>query len=205
MLDKCGAWRPPHPDRPPPPALSTWPVRFPRTLPSQCKVPFSFPDRPTRTYRRTVSTTQQQQQQVVPHESTYETHSTHTDIDLYHQQVPNASHHYSSQTYIQPQQQPVPTVNTSTTTTTTTMYSQQQQVPLHSNVPQAPPMLPEFGQRTHYSELKIKFLNGGLKDTPLYSGSETVMECQFSGQPERVQWFRNEIEIINNPQQFNNR
>lgn len=154
-----------------------------------------FVDRPTRTHRRTVTT----QQQVVPQETVYETRSTHADIDLHHQQVPQ-SQYYAFQTSIQPQQQQVPSV-----TTTTTTYSHQQQIPVQSNIPQAPPMLPDFNQQKHYSELKIKFVNGGLKDTPLYTGVETVLECQFTGQPEKVQWFRNEVEIINNPQQLNNR
>lgn len=51
----------------------------------------------------------------------------------------------------------------------------------------------------------MKILNNGLQDQPLYTGSETVFECQFTGQPNKVQWFRNEVEIVNTPQQLNNR
>jgi len=82
--------------------------------------------------------------------------------------------------------------------------SQDQFVPA-SNIPQAPPLLPSFNVRPTYSDSQVKILNNGLQDQPLYPGSETVFECQFSGKPEKVQWFRNDVEIFNTPQQVNNR
>ena len=81
---------------------------------------------------------------------------------------------------------------------------QQQQQP-QSFIPQAPPLLPNFNIRPNYSDQKIKIIEGVLNDQPLYTGGETIFECQFTGQPERIQWFRNEVEIVNNPQQLNNR
>jgi len=72
-------------------------------------------------------------------------------------------------------------------------------------IPAAPPLLPNFDVRPHYSDQQVKFLNGGLQDQPMYDGAETVFECQFTGQPSQVQWFRNDVEIVNNPQQMNNR
>lgn len=82
--------------------------------------------------------------------------------------------------------------------------SQDQSAPA-SNIPQAPPLLPNFNTRSNYSDSQVKILNNGLQDQPLYPGSETVFECQFSGRPENIQWFRNDVEIVNTPQQVNNR
>jgi hypothetical protein len=161
-----------------------------------------------------------QQQRVVPQETVNQTmsiHSTHTKIPFHHQQpdqkVP--SQFYTSQTYVQPQQQQPQHVTVPTySSTSTNILSNQQQIPLQSvpapvvvqsSVPQAPPLLSNFNTRPNYSDQKLKFSNGGLKDTPLYTGSETVFECQFTGQANRIQWFRNEVEIMINCQQADER
>lgn len=167
-------------------------------------------ERPVRIHRHSASS----KQQVVPQDSYYETHSTHAQIPLYHQQPEQqvSSHLYTTQTLIQQQHVPQPSFDTHVTN----IYTNQQQIPLQSqsmttqfstqsSIPQAPPLLSEFNVRSNYSDQKLKFLNGGLQDIPLYTGTETIIECQFSGQPDRVQWFRNEMEIIVNPQQTNNR
>ena len=144
------------------------------------------------------------------------------------QEVPS-SQYYSSQTMVQPQQQHLklqPQQQPASIPSYTSVSNQQphHQAPLQSQpmspqfatpqqpqtsssqfVPQAPPLMPNFNTRPNYSDQKIKFLNGGLKDTPLYTGAETVFEIQFSGQPDKVQWFRNEVEIMMNQQQTNNR
>jgi hypothetical protein len=83
--------------------------------------------------------------------------------------------------------------------------SQEQQPSSQSFIPQAPPLLPNFNVRPNYSDQQFKVLNNGLQDQPLYTGGETIFECQFTGQPDKVQWFRNEVEIVNNLQQLNNR
>ncbi|CAF0971766.1 unnamed protein product [Rotaria sordida] len=84
---------------------------------------------------------------------------------------------------------------------------QLQQVPMAHlpPVPEAPPLLSNINIRPAYLDQQIKILNNGLQDQPLYQGVETVFECQFNGQPDKIQWFHNEIEIIYNPQQVNNR
>ena len=83
--------------------------------------------------------------------------------------------------------------------------AQQPQSASQSFIPPAPPLLPNFNTKSTYADKQIKVLDSGLQDQPLYTGGETVFECQFNGQPEKVQWFRNEVEIVNNPQQLNNR
>lgn len=82
---------------------------------------------------------------------------------------------------------------------------QPQQPAPQSTIPQAPPLLPNFNIRPNYSDQQVKVVNNSLQDQPLFSGVETIFECQFTGQPDKVQWFRNEVEIVNNPQQVNNR
>ncbi len=92
-------------------------------------------------------------------------------------------------------------------------YIPQEQAPLQSQpqitsapqpfVPPAPPLLPNFNIRPNYSDQQVKILNNGLQDQPLYSGGETIFECQFTGQPDKIQWFRNDVEIVNTP--LNNR
>ncbi|CAF1249473.1 unnamed protein product, partial [Adineta ricciae] len=82
---------------------------------------------------------------------------------------------------------------------------QQPQSAPQAFIPPAPPLLPNFNTKSTYADKQIKVLDNGLQDQPLYTGGETVFECQFTGQPDKVQWFRNEVEIVNNPQQLNNR
>ncbi|CAF4610426.1 unnamed protein product, partial [Rotaria sp. Silwood1] len=186
-------------------------------------------ENPVRTYHHIIPS-----QQVVPQETTYgvqSTHLTHAQIPLHHQQpeqrVP--TQFYSTQTITQQEVSP----QTFTTQSYISFPSKQipsepyvtqqssiqvQQVPTHPvtpqqqppmspqpSVPQAPALLPNFSIRPAYSDQQIKILNNGLQDQPLYPGGETVFECQFSGQPEKIQWFHNEVEIIYNPQQVYNR
>ena len=165
-----------------------------------------------------------QQQRNVPQEIVYTTdsiHSTHTQIPLHHQQPEQRllSQYYTSSTQpqVSPQTYQPEQVSPQSYTSFTAQqpkpqapfqpYTPQEQ-PLSSPqpfIPQAPPLLPNFNARSNYSDQQIKVLNNGLQNQPLYSGAETIFECQFTGQPEKVQWFRNEVEIVNNPQQVNNR
>ena len=127
-------------------------------------------------------------------------HAAHTDIPLHHYQIEQRvpTEYYSTETYVLPQQ-------TQISTPTVTTYETHETITSHSNIPPAPPLLANFNVRPTYSEQKIMFINGGLKDMPFNTGNETIIECQFTGHPDNIQWFRNGVEIVNNPQQPNAR
>lgn len=176
-------------------------------------------ENPVRTYHHITPT-----HQVVPQETVYKsqaTHLSHAQIPLHHQQpeqqVPSLF--FSTQTIAQQQVSPQSFTTQSysplSTHTTTSHISQASPLQAHHVpsdnaaprpfIPPAPPLLPNFNVRPNYSDQQVKIINGGLQDQPLYVGSDTVFECQFNGQPDRIQWFRNEIEITFNPQNLENR
>lgn len=168
----------------------------------------------------TSQTINQQSRQPIPQEIVYttdSTRSTHADISLHHQQPDQRilTQYYTTPQQVSPQ---APTSHTFTSFSTQQPKPQQQapfqpyatqeqpqQPAPQSTIPQAPPLLPSFNIRPNYSDQQVKIVNNVLQDQPLYSGVETIFECQFTGQPDKVQWFRNEVEIVNNPQQVNNR
>ncbi|CAF3722525.1 unnamed protein product [Rotaria socialis] len=163
--------------------------------------------------------------QVVPQETVYKTqatHLSHAQIPLHHQQYEQQqqqqqrvpSHFYTTQTITQ--QQTSPQLYTPLSSQTSHSYASpasslqsqyvtSQNVTPQSFVPQAPPLLPNYTSRANYSDQHPKIINGGLKDQPLYVGSDTVFECQFTGHPDKIQWFHNDVEILYNSQQLNNR
>ncbi|CAM2700506.1 unnamed protein product [Rotaria socialis] len=164
--------------------------------------------------------------QVVPQETVYKTqatHLSHAQIPLHHQQYEQQqqqqqqrvpSHFYTTQTITQ--QQTFPQLYTPLSSQTSHSYASpasslqsqyvtSQNVTPQSFVPQAPPLLPNYTSRANYSDQHPKIINGGLKDQPLYVGSDTVFECQFTGHPDKIQWFHNDVEILYNSQQLNNR
>ncbi|CAF0838305.1 unnamed protein product, partial [Adineta ricciae] len=139
-----------------------------------------------------------------------QSYTSHTPLS-YQQQVSPQSltsqQSYSTVSYQQqqPQQQAPFQPYISQPQTVAPQQPQQPQSAPQTFIPPAPPLLPNFNTKSTYADKQIKVLDSGLQDQPLYTGSETVFECKFTGQPEKVQWFRNEVEIVNNPQQLNNR
>ncbi|CAF5190701.1 unnamed protein product, partial [Rotaria magnacalcarata] len=176
-------------------------------------------ENPARTYHHLRTS-----HQVVPQETVYKTqatHLSHAQIPLHHQQYEQQqqqqrvpSHFYTTQTITQQQTSPQSYTPLSSqaslsyaspTSSLQSQYVTSQNVTPQSFVPQAPPLLPNYTSRPNYSDQHTKIINGGLKDQPLYAGSDTVFECQFTGHPDKIQWFHNDVEIIYNSQQLNNR
>ena len=142
-------------------------------------------ENPVRTYHQLKLS----QQRTVPQQMPNENQLNHQQPE---QKVP--THLNITQTAIQ--QQLSPQIDSSPS------YSP---VSSQSIIPPAPPLLDNFNIQPNYSDQKIKILNDGLQDQPLYPTTETVFECQFSGQPNKIQWFHNGIEIMNYPQQIDTR
>ncbi|CAF3985915.1 unnamed protein product, partial [Rotaria magnacalcarata] len=176
-------------------------------------------ENPARTYHHLRTS-----HQVVPQETVYKTqatHLSHAQIPLHHQQYEQQqqqqrvpSHFYTTQTISQQQTSPQSYTPLSSqaslsyaspTSSLQSQYVTSQNVTPQSFVPQAPPLLPNYTSRPNYSDQHTKIINGGLKDQPLYAGSDTVFECQFTGHPDKIQWFHNDVEIVYNSQQLNNR